>query len=62
MHKGQGNHLSELGIQKFYQLFDGGETNENVVKIMGISIKGAQLRRKEWTGRTMVRDAYTKEK
>jgi hypothetical protein len=53
---GQGKHLSELGIQKIYQLFDAGETTENVAFIMGISIKGAQLRKTEWNGRRMVRE------
>jgi hypothetical protein len=53
---GKGKHLSELGIQKIYQLFDAGETTENVAFIMGISIKGAQLRKTEWIGRCMARD------
>lgn len=41
-------HLSDVGIEKIFQLFDAGHSCENAAKIMGISLKGAEGQRKKY--------------
>lgn len=41
-------HLSDVGIEKIFQLFDAGYSSENAAKVMGISLKGAEGQRKKY--------------
>lgn len=41
-------HLSAVGVEKIFQLFDTGHSCEDAAKIMGISLKGAEGQRKKY--------------
>lgn len=45
-------HLSDAGIEAVYQLFDEGRSIEQAAQEMGISIRGAALRRQAWAKRS----------
>lgn len=50
-HFEKSGHLSPAGIEAIYQLFDEGRSIERAAQEMGITPRGAAMRRKAWAKR-----------